>query len=374
MSRTKAQVLPSMPPLEAAEGTARQPTLRPRERPRQGCRLAQSSTHKRRGYVRASAERKPPRSVRHLFPFPRSPRKLRRKLSGPDCPKRPLCRCRRQNQSQKHESPSLPPHGEPRTVTERFQLDWDFDSSPTSPNERRRRFVRYSPTSPEKKRPRPAEPDRSSRSHRRRSKSQRRDRRFDQSPPPARQAQSVSEKEGQFTVVKQSQRHRASSTDALRRHAAPPTPHYQRTPCLSPLPAATARTTSQHHRTHQLHAPDRGRPCPSRPRALGSPARTSRTSARTTFWWKWTRTATWGLSDCASARRPFKSSGRSTIPSHSAHVLYRRRGNGIEITVRRGVTDKELDTLMSKLSPRRGKGESFLPGRSPQEDCRSLAR
>ena len=63
-----------------------------------------------------------------------------------------------------------------------------------------------------------------------------------------------------------------------------------------------------------------------------------------------------------SRRGPFKtSSGRSTILSHSAHVLYRQRGNGIEITVRRGVTDKELDTLMSKLSAHAvGKVNSYL--------------
>ena len=56
----------------------------------------------------------------------------------------------------------------------------------------------------------------------------------------------------------------------------------------------------------------------------------------------------------AGRRGPFKaSSGASRIMDRSAHVLYRRRGHSIEITVLRGVTAYELDTLIGKLSAHR---------------------
>jgi len=53
-------------------------------------------------------------------------------------------------------------------------------------------------------------------------------------------------------------------------------------------------------------------------------------------------------------RGPFRaSSGSSRIMDRSAHVLYRRRGHSIEITVLRGVTSYELDTLIGKLGAHR---------------------
>jgi hypothetical protein len=53
-------------------------------------------------------------------------------------------------------------------------------------------------------------------------------------------------------------------------------------------------------------------------------------------------------------RGPFRaSSGSSRIMDRSAHVLYRRRGHSIEITVLRGVTTYELDTLIGKLGAHR---------------------
>ena len=55
-----------------------------------------------------------------------------------------------------------------------------------------------------------------------------------------------------------------------------------------------------------------------------------------------------------SKRGPFKrSSGRSRIMSRTAHVSYRRRNNALEITVRRGVTSQEMDTLIAKLGAHR---------------------
>jgi hypothetical protein len=55
-----------------------------------------------------------------------------------------------------------------------------------------------------------------------------------------------------------------------------------------------------------------------------------------------------------SRRGPFRaSSGRSTVMEHTSHVHYRRRGNAMEITVRRGVTDSELSTLIGKLGSHR---------------------
>ena len=37
----------------------------------------------------------------------------------------------------------------------------------------------------------------------------------------------------------------------------------------------------------------------------------------------------------------------------SAHVAYKVRGRGVEITISRGVTDHEMDTLIGKLSAHR---------------------
>jgi len=56
----------------------------------------------------------------------------------------------------------------------------------------------------------------------------------------------------------------------------------------------------------------------------------------------------------ASRRGPFKqSSGRSRVMDRSAHVSYRRRGPSLEITISRGVTEHEMDTLMGKLNAHR---------------------
>ncbi len=53
-------------------------------------------------------------------------------------------------------------------------------------------------------------------------------------------------------------------------------------------------------------------------------------------------------------RGPFRTStGRSRIMDRSAHVSYRRRGYTIEITIRRGVTENEMDVLISKLCAHR---------------------
>ena len=55
-----------------------------------------------------------------------------------------------------------------------------------------------------------------------------------------------------------------------------------------------------------------------------------------------------------SRRGPFKtSSGRSRVLDRSAHVSYRRRGAALEITVQRGATEYELDTLFGKLGAHR---------------------
>ena len=56
----------------------------------------------------------------------------------------------------------------------------------------------------------------------------------------------------------------------------------------------------------------------------------------------------------ASRRGPFKqSSGRSRIMDRSAHVSYRKRGHALEITISRGVTLYEMDTLIGKLNAHR---------------------
>ena len=55
-----------------------------------------------------------------------------------------------------------------------------------------------------------------------------------------------------------------------------------------------------------------------------------------------------------SKRGPFKrSSGRSRMMSKTAHVSYRRRNGALEITVRRGVTEQEMGTLIAKLGAHR---------------------
>jgi len=55
-----------------------------------------------------------------------------------------------------------------------------------------------------------------------------------------------------------------------------------------------------------------------------------------------------------SRRGPFKSStGRSRVMDRSAHVAYRRRLRALEITISRGVTMHEMDTLIGKLGAHR---------------------
>lgn len=55
-----------------------------------------------------------------------------------------------------------------------------------------------------------------------------------------------------------------------------------------------------------------------------------------------------------SKRGPFKTStGRSRVMDRSRHVAYRRRGHAMEITIRRGVTEYEMETLIGKLSAHR---------------------
>ena len=56
----------------------------------------------------------------------------------------------------------------------------------------------------------------------------------------------------------------------------------------------------------------------------------------------------------SSRRGPFKHrTGSSRIMDRSAHVTYRRRGHSLEITVIRGVTMYEMDTLIGKLGAHR---------------------
>jgi hypothetical protein len=65
--------------------------------------------------------------------------------------------------------------------------------------------------------------------------------------------------------------------------------------------------------------------------------------------------ANMGANNLRHTRRgPFKTStGRSRVMDRSRHVAYRRRGHAMEITVRRGVTDYEMETLIGKLSAHR---------------------
>ena len=56
----------------------------------------------------------------------------------------------------------------------------------------------------------------------------------------------------------------------------------------------------------------------------------------------------------AGRRGPFRgSSGASRVMERSAHVLYRRRGHSIEITILRGVSSFEMDTLIGKIGAHR---------------------
>lgn len=56
----------------------------------------------------------------------------------------------------------------------------------------------------------------------------------------------------------------------------------------------------------------------------------------------------------ASRRGPFKrSGGRSRVMDRSAHVVYRRRGRALEITISRGITSYEMETLIGKLNVHR---------------------
>ena len=55
-----------------------------------------------------------------------------------------------------------------------------------------------------------------------------------------------------------------------------------------------------------------------------------------------------------SRRGPFKShGGRSRVMDRSAHVTYRRRHMALEITIQRGVTQYEMETLVGKLGAHR---------------------
>ena len=55
-----------------------------------------------------------------------------------------------------------------------------------------------------------------------------------------------------------------------------------------------------------------------------------------------------------SRKGPFKqSTGRSRVLDRSAHVTYRRRGRALEITIRRGIGQYEMSTLIGKLNAHR---------------------
>ena len=63
-----------------------------------------------------------------------------------------------------------------------------------------------------------------------------------------------------------------------------------------------------------------------------------------------------------SRKGPFRNSkGRSRVMNRTAHVTYRRRRNAMEITVRRGINDYELSTLIGKICTHRlSAGDSIL--------------
>ncbi len=57
-----------------------------------------------------------------------------------------------------------------------------------------------------------------------------------------------------------------------------------------------------------------------------------------------------GASSLKKKRGPYRANhGRSRIMDRSAHVMYRRRGYTLEITIKRGVNEQEMDTLIGKL-------------------------
>ena len=56
----------------------------------------------------------------------------------------------------------------------------------------------------------------------------------------------------------------------------------------------------------------------------------------------------------SSRKGPFRNeSGRSRVVSRTAHVVFRLRGKAVDITIRRGVTSHEMDTLIGKLTAHR---------------------
>ena len=56
----------------------------------------------------------------------------------------------------------------------------------------------------------------------------------------------------------------------------------------------------------------------------------------------------------ASRKGPFRNAiGRSTVVSRTAHIVFRLRGKAVEITIRRGVTSQEMESLISKLTAHR---------------------
>ena len=61
-----------------------------------------------------------------------------------------------------------------------------------------------------------------------------------------------------------------------------------------------------------------------------------------------------GAKKAMKKQGPFKSqSGDSYVMERSAHTSFRRRGNGIEITVRRGVSGNEVEKLIGRLAAHR---------------------
>ena len=64
--------------------------------------------------------------------------------------------------------------------------------------------------------------------------------------------------------------------------------------------------------------------------------------------------ANMGAKKAMKKQGPFKDqSGESYVMERSAHTSFRRRGNGIEITVRRGVSGIEIEKLIGRLSAHR---------------------
>ena len=64
--------------------------------------------------------------------------------------------------------------------------------------------------------------------------------------------------------------------------------------------------------------------------------------------------ANMGAKKVMKKQGPFKGqSGDSYVMERSAHTSFRRRGNGIEITVRRGVSGMEVEKLIGRLAAHR---------------------